>query len=154
MLTDEERREIDREVAHYPVRRGASIEALKVVQRHRRWVSDEALADVAEHLGMTADELDNVATFYNLIFRRPVGRHVILLCDSVSCWIVGYREVLAALEERLGIGFGQTTPDDRFTLLPMACLGACDRAPVLMIDEDTHRDVTPERVGEILGRYD
>lgn len=154
MLTEAERREIDREAAHYPVRRGASIEALKVVQRHRRWVSDEALADVAEHLGMTTDELDNVATFYNLIFRRPVGRHVILLCDSVSCWIVGYREVLAALEERLGIGFGQTTPDGRFTLIPMACLGACDRAPVLMIDEDTHRDVVPERVGEILERYE
>lgn len=153
MLSDAERQEIDRELAHYPSPRAAGIEALKIVQRHRRWVSDEALRDVAEALGMTPDELDSVATFYNLIYRRPVGRHVILLCDSVSCWIVGYREVYAALKERLGIDFGATTEDGRFTLVPMACLGACDHAPVLMIDDDTHRDVTPDGLGEILERY-
>lgn len=153
MLTERERQEITAELAHSPSPQAASIEALKIVQRHRRWVSDEALRDVAEALGMTAHELDNVATFYNLIYRRPVGRHVILLCDSVSCWIVGYREIHAALKERLGVDFGGTTEDGRFTLLPMACLGACDHAPVLMIGEDTHRDVTPEGLDEILERY-
>ena len=154
MLSEEERREIAREVEHYPTPRGACIEALKVVQRHRRWISDEAVRDVAHELDMSADEVDGVATFYNLLYRQPVGRHVILLCDSVSCWIVGYREVYAALRERLGIELGETTPDERFTLLPMACLGACDRAPVLMIDEDTHRDVTPGGLDAILERYE
>ena len=125
-----------------------------MVQRHRRWLSDEAVHDVAETLGMTPDEVDGVATFYNLLFRQPVGRHVILLCDSVSCWIVGYRRIYEALRERLGIDFGETTDDDRFTLLPMACLGACDHAPVLMIDEDTHRDVTPDGLETILQRYE
>ena len=154
MLSDTERTEIDRQVAQVPTPRGACIEALKVVQRHRRWLSDEAVRDVADALAMTPDEVDGVATFYNLLFRQPVGRHVILLCDSVSCWIVGYRRIYEALRERLGIDFGETTDDDRFTLLPMACLGACDHAPVLMIDEDTHRDVTPDGLEAILQRYE
>jgi len=154
MLSDTERTEIDREVAQVPTPRGACIEALKVVQRHRRWLSDEAVRDVADALAMSPDEVDGVATFYNLLFRQPVGRHVILLCDSVSCWIVGYRAIYEALRQRLGIDFGETTGDDRFTLLPMACLGACDHAPVLMIDEDTHRDVTPDGLETILERYE
>ena len=153
-LRAEERREIDQIVARYPGKQGAAIEALQVVQRHRRWVSDETLGAVAEYLEMSRDALDSVATFYNLIYRRPVGRHVILVCDSVSCWLTGYEEVRDALQDRLGIGFGETTDDDRFTLIPMACLGACDRAPVLMIDEDTHRDVTPESLEDILEAYE
>ncbi len=154
MLTEREREEIEEHAAHVPKPSGACIEALKVVQGHRGWISDEAVKDVAEALAMSPDEVDGVATFYNLLFRQPVGRHVILLCDSVSCWIVGYRELYDALRERLGIDFGQTTDDDRFTLIPMACLGACDHAPVLMIDEDTHRDVTPEGLDDILREYE
>jgi len=154
MLSENERRAIEHEVERAPAPSAACIEALKVVQRERRWISDEAVKGVAEILGMSPEEVDGVATFYNLLYRRPVGRHVILLCDSVSCWIVGYHDVLAALRERLGIDFGETTADDRFTLLPMACLGACDHAPVLMIDEDTHRSVTPERLDQILTSYD
>ena len=112
-----------------------------VVQKHRGWVSDEALRDVAAMISMSADELDGVATFYNLIYRRPVGRHVILFCDSVSCWIVGYEKIRRALEAQARHPLGETTADDRFTLLPIVCLGACERAPALMIDEDTHFDV-------------
>src|SRR5918992_6079217 len=81
MLTDTERREIEEELRHYLDKRAACIEALKIVQRHHGWVSDEHLKQLAGVLGMTADELDGVATFYNLVFRKPVGRHAILLCD-------------------------------------------------------------------------
>lgn len=153
MLSAEERREIERDLGHYPDRRAASIEALKVVQRHRGWVSDDGLRDVGEFLGLSLAELDGIATFYNLIYRRPVGRHVILVCDSVSCWMLGYERVRDRLAERLGVRLGQTTRDGRFTLLPIVCLGACDHAPALMVDEDLHRDVDPERVGAILERY-
>ncbi len=153
MLSPEETREIDREIAIVPNRSSASIEALKTVQRHRGWVTDEALADVAEYLGMSREELDGVATFYNLIYRRPVGRHVVLVCDSVSCWILGYDRIRAGLERRLGIELGGTTRDGRFTLLPMCCLGACDHAPVLMVDEDTHRDVDDAALDRILESY-
>jgi len=153
MLTDEEKREIEAEFPRYEQKRAVGIEALKVVQRHRGWVSDEVLREVSAFLDMTPDELDNVATFYNLIFRRPVGRHVILLCDSVTCWIMGYERLLQALEDRLKIKLGETSHDDRFTLLPIVCLGTCDHAPAMMIDEDLHRDVDPSRLEEILERY-
>ena len=89
MLSHEERREIEAELTRYPTRQAASVDAMKIVQRHRGWVSDESLKDLAALLDMTADELDGVATFYNMIFRRPVGRHVILVCNSVTCWMLG-----------------------------------------------------------------
>jgi NADH-quinone oxidoreductase subunit E len=153
MLTTEEIEEIQAEFLRYEQKRAVCIEALKIVQRRRGWVSDDALRDVARHLEMTADELDAVATFYNFIYRKPVGRHVILVCDSVSCWIMGYDRILARLKERLGIGFGETTADGRFTLLPNVCLGACDHAPVMMIDEDLYLDVDPQMLDRILDQY-
>lgn len=154
MLSAEEIAEIEHEVAAMPVKQSACIEALKAVQRHRGWVSDEAVRDVAEYLEMSPDEVDGVATFYNLIFRRPVGRHVIFLCDSVSCWILGCDRVRQALNEKLGVDFGGTTDDERFTLLPIQCLGTCDHAPALMVDDDLHQDVDAAKVEEILNRYD
>ncbi len=153
MLTEEEKREIEAEFPRYEQKRAVGIEALKVVQRHHGWVSDEALREVADFLEMTPDELDNVATFYNLIFRRPGGRHVILICDSVTCWIMGYERLLQALQDRLQIRLGETSPDKRFTLLPIVCLGTCDHAPAMMIDEDLHQDVDLSRLEDILERY-
>jgi len=150
MLTDDEKQAIDAEVAKYPTRRGAAPEALKIVQQRRRWISDASLQDVAQYLEMTDDELDSIATCYNLIFRKPVGRHIILLCDGVTCWILGYESLLAHLERRLGITLGQTTRDGQFTLLPSACLGACDRAPVMMVDEELYVDLNPAKLDEIL----
>jgi len=123
------------------------------VQRHRGWISDETLDEVADFLDMTPAELDSVATFYNLIFRKPVGRHVILLCDSVSCWIMGYESMLEYLKKRLGVGFGETTPDGRFTLLPHVCLGACDQAPAMMVDGDLHVELDPDKIDRILSMY-
>jgi NADH-quinone oxidoreductase subunit E len=154
MLTPEEQKEIEEEIAHYPERRAACIDALRVVQKHRGWVSDEAVADIAAFLGTTPDEVDSVATFYNLIHRRPVGRHVIRVCDSVSCWIVGYEQIRDHLRQRLQVEFGQTTADGRFTLLPIVCLGACDRAPAMMIDDDLYGNLTPEGLDTILDRYE
>ncbi len=153
MLTQEEIREIEDEAAHYPQSHSACIEALKIVQRRRGWISDDALRDLAEFLGMTADELDGVATFYPLLHRQPVGRHVIRLCDSVSCWIMGYGELYSALTEKFGIRFGETSADGRFTLLPSACLGACDHAPAVMIDGDLILDWNTADLDRVLSRY-
>jgi NADH-quinone oxidoreductase subunit E len=124
------------------------------VQRHRGWVSDEGIADVAEALQMSPTELEGVATFYNMIFRKPVGEHVILLCDSVSCWVMGYERLRSHLTRRLGIGPGQTTSDGRFTLLPNVCLGACDHAPVMMVDEAHYQDLDAAKIDEILAYYE
>ncbi|HWQ55100.1 MAG TPA: NADH-quinone oxidoreductase subunit NuoE [Bryobacteraceae bacterium] len=153
MLTPEERREIEAEFAHYPSRKALSIDAMKIVQKHRGWLSDESLRDVAELLGMSVAELDSVATFYNLLFRKPVGRHVVMVCDSVSCWIMGYERQREHLFQRLGVQFGETTPDGRFTLLPIVCLGCCDRAPAMMVDSDLHTGLTPEKIDTILEQY-
>ena len=153
MLTPEERAEIEAKLAHYPNRQAVSIDAMKIVQKHRGWLSDDALRDIGELLRMSTADLDGVATFYNLLFRHPVGRHVIYLCDSVSCWIMGAERQCSYLSERLGVAPGETTADGRFTLLPIVCLGACDHAPVMMVDDDTHFDLTPERIDGILERY-
>ena len=154
MLTEEERREIESELRQYKSKRAACVDALKVVQRHRGWISDAGVRDVADALRMTTDELDSVATFYNLIFREPVGRHVILICDTVSCYIMGYNEMRGHLKARLGIDLGETTADGRFTLLPVPCLGACDHAPAMMIGDELYGDLTPERIDEILRKYE
>ncbi len=153
MLTDDERRDLEEILTHYPSRRSSAITALKVMQRHRRWLSDEALADLGSYLGVSTDELDTLATFYNLLYRRPVGRHVILVCDSMVCWSVGYERLVRALEDELDVDLGGTTVDDRFTLLPIVCLGACDQAPAMLIDDDLHGPVQPEDVARILGAY-
>lgn len=153
MLTEEERQEIEKELGHYDYKRAACIEAMKIVQRHRGWVSDESLEDLAPLLEMSVAELDNVATFYNLIYRKPVGENVILLCDSISCWLMGYEGIRDHLQDRLGIQYGQTTSDGKFTLLPMVCLGTCDHAPAMMVGEELYRDLSPEKVDQILEKY-
>ena len=153
MLTAEEKKEIEAEFPRYEKKQAVCIEALKIVQRHRGWVSDETLVAVAEFLEMTPAELEAVATFYNLIFRKPVGKHVILVCDSVSCWIMGYERILQHLRDRLGIVLGETTADGVFTLLPIVCLGACDQAPAMMIDDELYGSLDPEKIDKILANY-
>jgi NADH-quinone oxidoreductase subunit E len=153
MLSPEQRSAIESLTGRYPDARAASVEALKLVQESEGWVSDDDLRQVAEVLDISEAALEAVATFYNLIFRHPVGDHVILVCDSVSCWVMGLEEIVAACRERLGIGFGETTEDGRFTLLPVPCLGACDGAPALMIDADLHVNVHPEDLEKILANY-
>lgn len=150
MLSDEERRAIEAEFPHYPDKRAVCIDAMKIVQEHRGFVSDESLGDLAELLGMSPADLDGVATFYNLIYRRPVGRHVVHVCDSVSCWIMGYDRIREHLSRRLGISYGQTTVDGRVTLLPIVCLGACDRAPAMLVDGELHQDLDEAKVDAIL----
>ena len=153
MLTAEEEKEINEEMQRYPNKQAVCIDAMLIVQRHRGWVSDEAIRDLAELLGMTTADLDGVATFYNLIRRKPVGRHVALICDSVSCWIMGCERVRDQLCTRLGTTLGGSTADGRFTLLPIVCLGACDRAPVMLIDGDLHVDLDERRIDQVLEKY-
>jgi len=153
MLTPEERQEIEAEFSHYPNKQAVSIDAMKIIQRHRGWVSDESLRDLGELLDMTPDELDGVATFYSLIFRKPVGRHIVLICDSVSCWIMGYDKLRQRLTSQMGVNLGETTADGRFTVLPIVCLGTCDHAPAMMVDNDLHRDVDSDKIDEILDKY-
>jgi NADH-quinone oxidoreductase subunit E len=153
MLTAKEKKEIEAEFPRYEQKRAACVEALKIVQRHRGWVSDETLIDVAEFLELNPAELDAVATFYNLIFRKPVGKHIILVCNSVSCWIMGSERILEHLQDRLCIVLGETSADGVFTLLPIVCLGACDQAPAMMIDDQLYGNLDSSKIDEILSTY-
>lgn len=150
MLSAEEKSEIDHEVSKFPVKRSACLEALSIVQKHRGHVSDENLRDVADYLGMSPTELDGIATFYNLIYRKPVGKKVIRICDSVTCFIMGYEKIRSQIEQELGIKLGETTANNEFTLLPTPCLGTCDKAPALMINDDLFRNLNEESVVQIL----
>ncbi|WP_263366301.1 NADH-quinone oxidoreductase subunit NuoE [Edaphobacter bradus] len=154
MLTTEERREIETKLGDYPNKQAMSIESMLIVQRNRGWVSEESLRDISELLGLSVADLDGVATFYNLIRRKPVGRHVALVCDSVSCWIMGCDRVRDRLCSSLGTTLGGTTADGRFTLLPIVCLGACDHAPAVMIDGKLYEDVDERRIEEVVAQYE
>jgi NADH-quinone oxidoreductase subunit E len=153
MLSDTERRELEDTVKHYPDKRGAAIDALLTIQRRRGWISDDTLFEIAQFLEITVEDLDSIATFYNLVFRKPVGRHVAFVCDSISCWIKGCEQVQERMKTLYDVDFGQTSPDGRLTVLPIACLGHCERAPALMIDQDVYGDVTPEQIEQIVEKY-
>jgi NADH-quinone oxidoreductase subunit E len=154
VLSGSIQRDIDEALREAERPRAAASDALKIVQRHHGWVSDEHLGEVAARLDMTAAELDSLATFYSGIYRRPVGRHVIQLCDSIACWIMGCHPLREHLTARLGITWGETTADGRFTLLPAACLGVCEQAPAMIVDEDVHGNLTPAKMDEILNKYE
>lgn len=143
---------INAEFSHYEDKTAVSIEALKIVQKHRGWVSDECLVAAAELLELSPAHLEGVATFYNLIYRQPVGKTVIHYCDSVTCWMLGADQVRESLCRHLNVELGEISADGEYTILPVVCLGACDHAPVVMVGDELRLDVTDDAVNEILGR--
>jgi NADH-quinone oxidoreductase subunit E len=153
MLSEDEIKDIEEEIKQYPYPAVACIDALKIVQKYRGWVSDESVKDIAKLLSLSDEEVDSVATFYSRIYRKPVGRNIILICDSISCMIMGYQSLYDYISGKLGIGFGETTPEGRFTLLPISCLGDCDNAPAMMINNDHFNRLTVEKIDELLQRY-
>jgi len=152
-LSETERSAIEHELHHYEDPRAASIEALKIVQKERGWVPDGAIYAIGELIGIPASDVEGVATFYSQIFRQPVGRHIIRVCNSMVCFIAGHESVVEEIQSSLGIAPGQTTADGRFTLLPVCCLGNCDKAPAVMVDDDTFGDVQPGTVAKMLEGY-
>jgi NADH-quinone oxidoreductase subunit E len=151
-LSSSEIASIEHEACIMETRESAGIEALKVVQQHRGWISDDSLYAIAQLLTMSAAQLEGVATFYNLIYRQPVGQYVIHVCDSISCYLNGYESVLSAIKNHLDIDYGQTTSDGLFTLLSNVCLGGCDKAPVMMIGDQYYQQLNAEKAVEILIR--
>jgi len=143
---------INAEMSHYEDKTAVSIEALKIVQKHRRWVSDECLLAVAELLKISPAQLEAVATFYNLIYRQPVGKTVIHYCNSVTCWMLGAEKICERLCQHLNVELGEMSEDGEYTILPIVCLGACDHAPVVMVGDELKLDITENAVNKILGR--
>ena len=145
-LSEAEVKEIEHELTLYPDKQAVGLEALKIVQRHNGWVSDESMLAISRYLDIALSELEGVATFFNLIYRRPVGKNVILFCDSVSCWIMGCEKIRKEINDHLGIDYGETTEDGEYTLIPVPCLGDCDKAPVMLVGEKMHRNLTADSI--------
>lgn len=150
-LRDAERQKIEAAAAEFPQRRSALIPALRIVQESRGCVDREAMQDIAAAFDLHPMEVEEVATFYTMINTRPVGKHLIQVCRSISCFIMGSNPLLRHLEEKLGVAVGETTPDGKFTLVAVECLGSCGTAPVMQVNEDYHENLTPEKVDQILG---
>jgi NADH-quinone oxidoreductase subunit E len=126
------------------------IDFLRAVQLNHGWVPDEGVELTAKILGLTPIEVEEIATFYDKIFRQPVGRYPIHICDSVCCWSRGGEELAEHLQQTLGVAFGQTTEDGLFTLLPSCCLGGCGRAPGVMIHQSFYGPLNPETVDKLI----
>jgi NADH-quinone oxidoreductase subunit E len=149
-LTEAERAVIETLIAHGPVPRAACTDVLRYVQDQRRYITDDLLGEIGAMLDMSTAELDEVATFYNLIFRRAVGETVLFLCDGITCWMLGQPELQAHLHRRLGIKPGETTADGRLTLLPIVCLGHCDHAPAMLLGRALHGDLDRGKLDDLL----
>lgn len=134
MLSTESLRLIDREIAKYPAdqKQSAVMAALRIAQQEQHWLSSETIEEVAAYLGMPPMAVFEVASFYNMYDLKPVGTHKITVCTNLPCSLSGGLEAAEYLKEKLGIGFGETTPDGKFTLKEGECMGACGDAPVLL----------------------
>lgn len=153
LITAESRADIDRWVAKYPPeqKRSAVMAALRIVQDQNGGSLTSDLIDaVAEYLDMTSIAVYEVASFYSMYELKPVGRHKICLCTNVSCMICGSDDIYAYLQKKLGIKFGEITPDGRFSLKEVECLGACGGAPMMQVHNSYYENLTPERIDEIL----
>ena len=126
------------------------VDLLRAIQSHHGWVPDDGVLLTAETLGVLPIEVEEVATFYDKIFRRQVGRRVIHVCDSICCWVTGAEMIAEHLQKSLEIGLGETSADGMFTLLPTCCLGACGDAPAMMIGLTTYGHLNPEKIDRIL----
>ena len=152
MIPESLKTELAGRIAQAVTSREAAVDVMKELQAHYGWLTDEAVWEAAELLGLSPVQVEELATFYEMIYRRPVGKRVLHVCDSISCWAVGGETLLSSLAQRLDVAPGETTADGMFTLLPCACLGMCGDGPAVMVGERLYGRVTPEKVEEILTR--
>jgi len=150
MIPDALKIELTARIASAITAREAAVDVMKELQSHYGWLTDEAVGEAAELLGMTPLQVEELATFYEMIYRRPVGKRVIHVCDSISCWSMGCEKIMEHVQETLDIGPGETTPDGMFTFIPCCCLGNCGEGPTMMVGDTLYGRLTPEKVDEIL----
>ena len=150
MLPRELREPLQKRIAETDHPRELAVDVMFALQNHYGYLNNEALEEGAQLLGMTTLELDELATFYDFIYREPVGKFVLHVCDGVVCWMNGLQSVLNYLYQKLGIRFGETTKDGLFTLLPTACIGYCDFSPALLVNGRPYGPLTPEKIDDLL----
>ena len=142
--------ELDALLTRYPTKEAALLPALWLVQRQEGWISEESMEYVAGLLGISPVKVFSVVSFYTMFYTRPMGRHVIQVCRNLSCSLLGARELVRHIEDRIGVGVGETTADGRYSLLTVECLGSCGTAPMMQVNDDYHENLTRERVDALL----
>jgi len=150
MLPDELQAGLQKKIFEAEHPREMAVDVMVALQNFYGYLSDEALEEGAALLGMTPLEMEELATFYDFIYRQPVGRYVLHVCDGIVCWVNGYGGIRDYLCEKLGIRVGETTPDGMFTILPTACLGYCDLSPAMLVNRRPYGPLNPEKVDSIL----
>ena len=150
MLSEQLKQELRTRIAAAVTPREAAVGVLKQLQGHYGWLTGEAVEEAGRLLGLSPLQVEELATFYEMLYRRPVGKRVIHCCDSISCWAMGGESLMQHISGLLGIDVGGTTSDGIFTLLPCCCLGNCGQAPTMMIGDTLYGGVTPEQAEEIL----
>jgi len=150
MLPEEIRKALSAKIADTDHPRELLVDVMFALQNHYGYLNDEAVEETAALLEMTPLEVEELATFYSFIYREPVGKYVIHLCDSVVCWMDGCESIQDYLCRKLEIGMGATTADGLFTLLPICCIGYCDRSPAMLINRKVYGPLTPEKIDEII----
>jgi NADH-quinone oxidoreductase subunit E len=157
LISSASRTDIDKWIAKYPddQKQSAVMAALRIVQdQNGGWLTNELMDAVAEYLDMPSIAVYEVATFYSMYELKPVGQHKISICTNISCQLRGSEEVVNYLENKLDIKMGETTPDGRFTLKEVECLGACSGAPMFQIGQDYYENLTEKKIDEILLKLD
>ena len=150
MLSENVKAEIKQFKGKYPDPRSALLTALHVAQQEHGWLSPEVMCDVAEVMDLPPTEVASVASFYTMFNRQPVGENLIQVCTNISCSLLGAEHIVEYIKNKLGIDVGQTTPDNKFTLVTVECLGSCGTAPMMQVDDHYHEDLTVEKVDQIL----
>lgn len=153
MLSDEAREKIRLAALRYPDSRAALLPALQIAQAELGHLSDDAMRAVAGLLNVTESEVYGTATFYSLLRHEPSGRHVISICHNLPCTLLGAEPLIKHLQNKLGVGENEVTPDGRFSYRRIECIGRCDGAPAMLVDKEYHGDLTPAKIDKILELY-
>lgn len=153
MIPERLHNKLVRQIAAAEKKREKAIDVMYALQGHYGYMSDEAVVEAAELLSMTPLELEELATFYDFIYREPVGKYVIHVCDGVVCWMYHEGSVFDYLCRKLGVKAGEITRDGLFTVLPTACIGDCHHAPAMLVNGEFFGALTPESIDEILERF-
>jgi NADH-quinone oxidoreductase subunit E len=151
VLSDESRKEIQRIRDEFPDPQSALLPALWLAQRdYGGWLPEAAFDEVAAVMDLPAGQVAATATFYTMLNKKPVGRHLVQVCTNIACSLLGAEHLVDYISKKLGIQVGETTPDGKFTLLEVECLGSCGTAPVMQIGDRYYEDLTEERIDRIL----
>src|SRR5579875_4010014 len=150
MISEQAKQHMRDLAARYPVARSAILPALHIAQQEEGYITQEGLQAVAEVLNLTVDDVESAATFYTMYYQQPMGKKIIKVCNSISCYLRGCDPLIEHIEQKLGIKRGETTPDGNFTLLTVECLASCGTAPVLQVNDEFVENVTPEKADQLI----